>query len=74
MTDGIEHVRACNIRPGDVICDANGDSIGEVVVTSHPSPVDYDKTSEFTLILPNGEWRQDFELPAGVRVWRKYDR
>lgn len=67
---GAEHVRVCSIRPGDVLVDARGDVIGTVAVTAHPSPVDYDKTSEFTLQLPEGG-RQDFNMPAGVRVWRR---
>jgi hypothetical protein len=68
-TAGVEHVRAYKIRPKDVLCDAYGNAIGVVAVTAHPSPVDYDKTSEFTVELPGGD-----ELPAGVRVWRKFQR
>ena len=68
---GVEHVRACNIRPKDILCDAWGETIGTVVVTAHPSPVDYDRTSEFTLELEGGG-RQGFEMPAGVRVWRRF--
>lgn len=72
----VEHVRVCVIRPKDVLCDARGDAIGTVTVITHPSPVDYDKTSEFTLFtlrLADGFFggHQDFTLPAGVRVWRQ---
>ena len=70
MSMRFEHVRVATIRPEDTLCDAHGNTIGEVVATTHPSPMDYDKTSEFTLALPGGE-RQDFKFPAGVRVWRK---
>ncbi|AVO21640.1 hypothetical protein I5I01_gp34 [Mycobacterium phage MooMoo] len=67
---GTERVRVCNIRPGDVLCDARGDAVGAVTVTAHPSPVDYDKQSEFTLALSDSG-TQEFKMLAGVHVWRR---
>lgn len=68
---GVEHVRAALIRPRDVLCDAWGEIIGTVRVTAHPSPMDYDKTTEITVELPDGD-RQELAVPSGVRVWRKF--